>query len=120
MEKVKFKNIWTIIAGALLIMSIVTSVIMLDGRWYNIPLLEVQAKELDDFQIEVADGFKQIQNQWHDNWLQNRLSTLYDQLRQAEFDLRKSPNSSTIKDRIKWLEAEIRTVRKTIADRKIR
>lgn len=111
-------KIWAIIGSGVIIFGIVTGFITLDNKWEESPVIEAQADELKNFKIDVAKSFKQMQQQQSINWHESRLSNLYDGLRQAEYNLRKEPESTSIKDRIKYLEEEIRSLRKTIQEEK--
>lgn len=111
-------KIWAIIGSGVIIFGIVTGFITLDNKWEESPVIEAQADELKNFKIDVAKSFKQMQQQQSINWHESRLSNLYDSLRQAEYNLRKEPESTSIKDRIKYLEEEIRSLRETIQEEK--
>lgn len=110
------KKIWGFVGAIVLIASFGGAFLAFNEMWEETPECIANAKSIGNLEKDMVAGMQQFQMQQQTNYYDMRLQNLFDQLRQAEYDLRSNPNNQAIRDRIRYLEEEIRATRKYIEE----
>lgn len=99
--KVFIQKYWLILTIIFSILGATGGLFALEDRWNQAPTIKLICSDVKHLETNVLAGFKAFQRESNLQRLEGRLSYLYDQLKAANYDLRRSPNDQIIIDRIR-------------------